>query len=120
MNTRRDIFQAIADPTRRCILCLLIQRPSTVGALAEQFSMSRQAISLHARVLKDCGAITIEKQGRERHCRLEPAALAQVSAWLEPFAAVWGQRFDQLDEFLAKQDKVQHETDSEQDCIHEG
>ncbi|MBI2425897.1 MAG: helix-turn-helix transcriptional regulator [Candidatus Hydrogenedentes bacterium] len=120
MKARRDIFQAIADPTRRSMLQLLLEEPSTVGVLAEQFSVSRQAISLHVRVLEECGAIAVENQGRERVCRLEPATLAKVSAWLDPFVVLWDQRFDQLEDFLNKQEEESDESVSEQDGIHEG
>ncbi len=105
MKARRDIFQAVADPTRRAILVLLRGQPRTVGAIAERFAVTRQAVSLHAHVLEECGAISIEKHGRERLCRLNAAALAQVSEWLEPFAELWRDRFDQLDDFLANEEE---------------
>lgn len=119
MRTRRDIFQALADPTRRAILVLLRQEPRSVGAIAEQFAVTRQAVSLHAQVLEECGAISIEKHGRERLCSLNAATLAQVSEWLQPFADLWRDRFDQLDDFLANQEE-QNEAGNEQDNLHKG
>ncbi len=113
MKARRDIFQAISDPTRRSMMKMLLTHPQTVGAIAEQFAVTRQAISLHARVLEECAAITIEKQGRERLCRLKPASLAQVSDWLEPFVALWGQRFEQLEDLLANPEEEEDETVTE-------
>jgi DNA-binding transcriptional ArsR family regulator len=107
MKARRDIFQAIADPTRRAILEKLLQNPKTVGAIAEQFAVTRQAVSLHTRVLEECGAITIEKHGRERLCRIKPATLAQISDWLEPFVDLWGKRLDQLEDLLANPEEEQ-------------
>ena len=103
MTVRRDVFQAIADPTRRAMLALLLGGPRTVGALAEQFDVTRQAVSLHAQLLEECDVIQISKHGRERVCALKPASLAHVSEWLEPFVKLWETRLDQLDELLTRQ-----------------
>lgn len=119
MTTRRDVFQAIADPTRRAILVLLRVQPRTVGAIAEHFDVTRQAVSLHTQVLEECDAITIEKQGRERLCSLNAPTLAQVSDWLQPFADLWGDRLDQLDELFTKQQEEENEDNLEQDKLHE-
>lgn len=102
MDSRRDPFQAIADPTRRGILGLLMERPQNLNTLAGHFSMSRQAVSLHVKILKECGMISIRREGRERHCELEPQKLAEVAEWLEPFREAWETRFTQLDQVLTQ------------------
>ena len=102
METRRDVFQAIADPTRRGILTLLSKKPQNLNALAEHFEMSRQAVSLHVKILTECGIITINQRGRERYCNLQPQKLAKVADWLEPFSRMWKDRFTQLDTILNK------------------
>lgn len=102
METRRDVFQAIADPTRREILTRLVSKRQPVNALSEQFDMSRQAISLHLKILKECGVITMRKEGRERLCELKPKKLNEVVDWLEKFKEIWEGRFQQLDDVLLK------------------
>ncbi|MDN5212800.1 metalloregulator ArsR/SmtB family transcription factor [Fulvivirgaceae bacterium BMA12] len=97
---RRDVFQAIADPTRRDILVSLTKESRNVNTLADQFDMTRQAVSLHVKYLQECGVIAIEKQGRERYCSLELNKLSEVSEWLEPFRQLWEGRFKQLDILL--------------------
>ncbi|WP_288373527.1 metalloregulator ArsR/SmtB family transcription factor [uncultured Algoriphagus sp.] len=99
---RRDIFNAIADPTRRDIMMSLTNEPQNVTSLAEQFDMTRQAVSLHIKYLQECGVITINKEGRERFCKLEAQTLTEVADWLEPFRKIWESRFDQLDSLLIK------------------
>lgn len=100
MEIRRDVFQAIADPTRRGILASLINKPKNLNAIAEQFDMTRQAVSLHVKVLTECGVISIQQEGRERYCYVEAKKLAEVDDWLEPFRKLWEQRFTQLDDLL--------------------
>ncbi len=97
---RRDVFQAIADPTRRDILMSLTKESRNVSTLADQFDMTRQAVSLHVKYLQECGVIAIEKQGRERYCSLELNKLNEVSDWLAPFRRMWEGRFKQLDMLL--------------------
>jgi DNA-binding transcriptional ArsR family regulator len=97
---RRDVFQAIADPTRRSILMSLTKETQNVNALAEKFDMTRQAVSLHVKILQQCGVITIRKEGRERFCNLNAEKLTEVDDWLEPFRKLWETRFDQLDDLL--------------------
>ncbi|OEK01048.1 transcriptional regulator [Roseivirga sp. 4D4] len=97
---RRDVFNAIADPTRRDILIALTEKRSNVNALAEKFDMTRQAVSLHVKYLDECGVISIEKEGRERFCKLETKKLAQVADWLLPFKELWKARFNELDHLL--------------------
>ncbi|WP_421764731.1 ArsR/SmtB family transcription factor [Ekhidna sp.] len=100
MEQRRDIFQAIADPTRREILSTLIEKPKNLNALADQFSISRQGVSLHVKVLEECDMISISKEGRERYCHIKPEKLLEIIEWLEPFKQLWRDRFDQLDDLL--------------------
>ena len=105
MEIRRDVFQGIADPTRRDILALLTQQPQNVNALAEQFSMTRQAVSLHVKILYECGLIAINQQGRERICQLQGQKLAEVDRWLSPFRKTWEERFNRLDALLSNDQK---------------
>lgn len=97
---KRDVFHAIADPTRRTILMSLMSESRNVNALADKFDMSRQAVSLHIKYLQECGMITVKKEGRERHCQLEVQKLTEVADWLEPFRKMWTGKFNQLDNLL--------------------
>jgi DNA-binding transcriptional ArsR family regulator len=83
MEIRRDVFQAIADPTRREIIALLSREPLNLNTIAENFESSRQAISLHIKILTECGLLVIKKQGRERVCQAKFQKLNEVSAWVE-------------------------------------
>lgn len=97
---RRDVFNAIADPTRRSILMSLTSESQNVNALADKFDMTRQAVSLHIKYLQECGVITVKKEGRERYCNLEAQKLVEVGDWLEPFRKMWAGKLNQLDELL--------------------
>ncbi|WP_353777950.1 metalloregulator ArsR/SmtB family transcription factor [Winogradskyella sp. 3972H.M.0a.05] len=97
---RRDVFNAIADPTRRSILMSLTSESQNVNALADKFDMTRQAVSLHIKYLQECGVITIKKEGRERHCNLDVEKLTEVADWLEPFRKMWTGKLNQLGELL--------------------
>ncbi len=99
---RRDVFQAIADPTRREIITLISKESLHLNAVAENFDMSRQAISLHIKILQECGLILIKQEGRERYCSIQPKKLAEVSDWIEPFRKLWETRFDKVDDILKK------------------
>jgi len=100
VEPRRDVFQAIADPTRREIIKLIARKPLNVNTLSENFNMSRQAISLHVKILEQCGVLSVEPEGRERYCHLRPKKLAEVSRWLDSFRELWDTRFNQLDDVL--------------------
>jgi DNA-binding transcriptional ArsR family regulator len=93
-------FAALADPTRRAILARLASGEATVGELAEPFDMSMPAISKHLKVLERAGLIARGREAQYRPCRLEPAALKDVSIWLEAYRRLWEQRFDRLDAYL--------------------
>ena len=99
---RRDVFQAIADPTRRQIITLISKQSLNLNAVAENFDMSRQAISLHIKILNECGLILIEQEGRDRYCRIQPKKLAEVADWLDPFRKMWEDRFNKVDDILNK------------------
>ena len=109
MKIRRDVFQAIADPTRREILNLLLHGSQNVNGLAEKFAISRQAVSLHVKVLKECEVVSIRKAGRERFCELKATKLAEVADWLQPFRQLWEARFNELDKLLEEVKKQQDE-----------
>jgi len=100
MITRRDVFQAIADPTRRAILSLLLVQAMTPNALAEHFDSTRQAVSKHVGVLVECGLVTQQHRGREIFYHLNTQKMKEVDAWLEPFRKMWEGRFSQLDNIL--------------------
>src|SRR5689334_9069651 len=109
METRRDIFQAIADPTRRAIIALIAVQAMTPNALAEHFDTSRQAISKHLRILTECELVTQENRGREIYYRLEIEKMKDIDKWLEQYRKIWETRFSQLDELLATVKKQEKE-----------
>jgi len=99
---RRDIFQAIADPTRRAIIALIAMQAMTPNAIAENFDMTRQAVSKHLRILTECDLVKQEHQGREIYYQLVIDKMKEIDKWLEQYRAIWEQRFDNLDKYLAK------------------
>jgi len=98
---RRDVFQAIADPTRREIIQLLARQPLTINAVADNFDISRPAISRHVRILMECGLLVIRKEGRERFCQADLRKLKQVSDWTDRYKKFWTKKLDDLEDFLA-------------------
>lgn len=98
---RRDIFQAIADPTRRAIITLIALQAMTPNAIAENFDISRQAVSKHLRILSECELVKQEYQGREIYYSLEVGKMKEIDKWLEQFRKIWEKRFGQLDELLS-------------------
>ena len=102
---RRDVFQAIADPTRRKIIGLLATRSLTLNGVAEQFNISRPAISKHIRILTECGLVTITQQGRERQCAADLKRLKDVADWTEQYRTFWTEKLDALEVFLEKEKK---------------
>lgn len=97
---KRDIFQAIADPTRRAILVLIASQAMTPNALAEHFDTSRQAVSKHIKILNECKLLEQEKVGREIYYQFDPSKMKEVDMWLEQFRKQWENRFNQLDQVL--------------------
>ena len=102
IQSRRDVFQAIADPTRRAIIGLVAFQSLNLNTIAEHFDISRPAISQHIKLLTECGLIVVRQQGRERYCEARLEELAAVADWLEPFRKGWEYKFDKLDTLLAK------------------
>jgi DNA-binding transcriptional ArsR family regulator len=101
---RRDVFQAIADPTRRAIIQMIASESLNLNSIAEKFEISRPAISRHIRILTECGLIVIRDQGRERYCRARLRPLGQVSQWVDRYRAFWEGKLDALGEFLDKEE----------------
>jgi len=99
---RRDVFQAIADPTRREIIQLLSKQSLNVNAVADNFDISRPAISRHVRILTECGLLVIRQQGRERYCQADLRKLKQVADWTERYREFWTKKLDALEDFLEK------------------
>jgi len=97
---RRDVFQAIADPTRRAILSLLALQAMTPNAIAEHFASTRQAVSKHIKILTECQLVKQKQSGREIYYHFNPQKMKEVDKWLEPFRAKWEDRFNQLDQVL--------------------
>ncbi|RZK43177.1 MAG: ArsR family transcriptional regulator [Pedobacter sp.] len=94
---RRDVFQAIADPTRREIIDLIAHRPLTLNTIAKNFDMSRSAISQHIKLLSECGLVLIKQDGRERFCEVEFKKLNEVSIWIEQYRTFWTNKLDALE-----------------------
>jgi DNA-binding transcriptional ArsR family regulator len=100
---RRDVFQAIADPTRREIINLIAHHSLNLNSVAENFDVSRPAISKHIRILTECGLVVIKKHGRERYCEARLENLNQVSKWIEQYRVFWTSKLDALEDFLGKE-----------------
>ena len=100
MKARRDVYQAIADPTRREIIGLIATQAYNVNAIAEKFDMTRQAISLHVKILVDCGLVVIKQSGRDRFCEARLDQLDEVVSWVEQSRKHWVNRFEKLDQYL--------------------
>lgn len=100
MKARRDVYQAIADPTRRAIIDLIAAQPYNVNSIAEKFDMSRQAISLHVGILVECGLIIVRQSGRDRICEAKLDQLDEVASWVAQSKKHWIKRFEKLDQYL--------------------
>ena len=98
---RRDIFQAIADPTRRAIISLIALQAMTPNAIAENFNSTRQAVSKHLRILTECELVKQEQKGREIYYSLEIQKMKEIDKWLEQYRKIWENRFNQLDDLLS-------------------
>lgn len=100
MDLRRDVFQAIADPTRRAIITLVAAHAMTPGAIAENFESARQTISKHIQILTECEILKQEQQGREIYYHLNPQKMKEISDFIEPFRQLWEERFNKLENIL--------------------
>ena len=108
MKARRDVYQAIADPTRRAIINIIADEPQNITSIAERFDMSQQAISLHVKILTDCGLVTITQQGRDRFCKAELSKLSEVAEWIDQYRLHWESRLDKLEKYVAKLKKERY------------
>ncbi len=97
---RRDVFQAIADPVRRDIIQLVAEDLLTVNDIAEEFDISRPAISKHIKILKECGIIDIDQKGRERYCSIQPQNLVPAFLWIAQYKKLWEDKIDSFENYL--------------------
>ncbi|MBK7290222.1 MAG: winged helix-turn-helix transcriptional regulator [Chitinophagaceae bacterium] len=97
---RRDVFQAIADPTRRAIIQMISKQSLNLNAVADNFDISRPAISKHIKILTECGLIVIRQEGRERYCEAKLKKLNEVSKWVEQYEDFWNKKLDALENYL--------------------
>lgn len=102
---RRDVFQAIADPTRRAILNKIARQPLNLNTVAEDFRVSRPAISKHIKILTECGLVVIRQRGRERYCEARLEKLAEVRDWVEQYREFWNRNLDSLETYLEQLQK---------------
>jgi DNA-binding transcriptional ArsR family regulator len=101
---RRDVFQAIADPTRRQIINVLARQSMNLNAVADKFDVSRPAISKHIKILTQCGLVAVKQVGRERYCETKLQKLNEVSQWIEQYRVFWNTKLDALENFLATEE----------------
>ena len=99
---KRDVFQGIADPTRRAILHMISLHPLNVNSVSEKFDVSRTAVYKHIKILTECGLVVINQKGRERFCEAKLQKLNEVSDWVEQYRDIWNKRLDSLETYLQK------------------
>ncbi|OYW19780.1 MAG: transcriptional regulator [Sphingobacteriales bacterium 12-47-4] len=102
MNLRRDVFQAIADPTRRAILLLVASQSMTAGAIASNFDTARPTVSKHLQILTECDLLTQEQTGREIHYHINATKMKEIADFIEPFRKMWDDRFNKLESIMKK------------------
>ena len=100
MNLRRDVFQAIADPTRRSILLLLTMQSMTAGVIASKFDTARPTVSKHLQILAECELLKKEQQGREIYYHLNPDKMKEIAEFIEPFRKMWDDKFNKLEQVM--------------------
>ena len=100
MNLRRDVFQAIADPTRRAILLLLASKAMTAGAIASNFNTARPTVSKHLQILTECELLKSQQNGREIYYQLNPPKMKEIADFIEPFRQMWDDRFNKLETIM--------------------
>jgi DNA-binding transcriptional ArsR family regulator len=110
MEIRRDVFQAIADPTRRAILGLVALHAMTPGAIAENFDSSRQTISKHIQILTECELLKQTQSGREIHYHFNPKKMKEIAQWLEPYRKMWENRLNAIDDLLTEMQSKKRKT----------
>ena len=102
MNLRRDVFQAIADPTRRAILLLVASQSMTAGAIAANFDTARPTVSKHLQILTECELLEQEQNGREMYYHLNPKKIKEIAEFIEPFLEMWDERFNKLEAVMKR------------------
>jgi len=102
MNLRRDVFQAIADPTRRAILMLVASQSLTAGAIASNFDTARPTVSKHLQILTECELLEQEQTGREIYYHLNPKKMKEIADFIQPFRKMWDDRFNKLEDVMKK------------------
>lgn len=102
MNLRRDVFQAVSDPTRRAILLLVAAQSMTAGAIASNFDTARPTVSKHLQILTECELLKQEQTGREIHYHLNPKKMKEIADFIEPFRKMWDERFNKLEAIMKK------------------
>ncbi|MEO8515478.1 MAG: metalloregulator ArsR/SmtB family transcription factor [Flavobacterium sp.] len=100
MNLRRDVFQAISDPTRRAILMLVATQSMTAGAIASNFDTARPTVSKHLQILTECDLLSQEQNGREVHYKINAGQMKEVADFIEPFRQMWDERFNKLEDLM--------------------
>jgi len=108
MKARRDVFQAIADPTRRAIINMIASQPHNVNTIAEKFDVTRQAISLHLQILIDCGLVAVKQQGRDRICEAKLQQLSEVSGWIDQYRQHWESKLDAMEQYIEQLKKEKY------------
>ena len=112
MEARRDVFQAIADPTRREIIGMIARQPVNVNTIADQFDVSRQAISLHIKILSECGLLHIKQSGRERLCEVKLEKLNEVHEWVQQYQKMWTGKLKALKTFVEQEELQSKKADA--------
>jgi DNA-binding transcriptional ArsR family regulator len=102
IEARRDVFQAIADPTRRQIISLIAHKSMNLNAIAENFEISRPAVSQHIKILTECGMVVVRQEGRERFCEAKLDSLSEVSDWVDQYKQFWNEKLDSLGSYLSR------------------
>jgi DNA-binding transcriptional ArsR family regulator len=102
IEARRDVFQAIADPTRRQIINLIAHQSMNLNTIAENFNISRPAISQHIKILTECGMVVVRQEGRERFCEARLDSLSEVSNWVDQYKQFWNEKLDSLESYLSR------------------
>ncbi|KQS30992.1 helix-turn-helix transcriptional regulator [Dyadobacter sp. Leaf189] len=101
-EARRDVFQAISDPTRRQIINLIAKKSMNLNAIADNFEISRPAVSQHIKILTECGMVVVRQEGRERFCEAKLDGLKEVSNWVDQYKQFWNEKFDSLESYLGQ------------------